>query len=84
MPHENHSLADVESELARNEGGCARFFVILVAVFLPLLNICNSVVYRTIGYRKMANRLLRISVVMKLVWGEWLLLVSCCLESQKR
>ena len=58
-----------ESEFARNEGGCARLFMILVAIFSPLLGICISVVYRTIGYRTMANRLLWISVVMLLVWG---------------
>ena len=43
--------------------------MILVAVFSPLLGICLSVVYRTIGYRTMANRLLWISIVMLLVWG---------------
>jgi hypothetical protein len=69
MPRDSHALAGAESEFARNEGGCARLFMILVAVFSPLLGICLSVVYRTIGYRTMANRLLWISVVMLLVWG---------------
>ncbi len=69
MPRDSHSLAGSESEFARNEGGCARLFMILVAVFSPLLGICLSVIYRTIGYRTMANRLLWISVVMLLVWG---------------
>ncbi|MXZ42857.1 MAG: hypothetical protein F4Z18_14120 [Caldilineaceae bacterium SB0666_bin_21] len=64
-----HSLDVPETNFARNEGGCARLFMILVAVFSPLLGICISVVYRTIGYRTMANRLLWISVVMLLVWG---------------
>ena len=69
MPRDSHSLADSESEFARNEGGCARLFMILVAVFSPLLGICISVIYRIIGYRTMANRLLWISVVMLVVWG---------------
>ncbi len=69
MPRDSHTLAGVESEFARNEGGCARLFMILVAVFSPLLGICISVVYRTMGYRTMANRLLWISIVMLLVWG---------------
>ncbi len=69
MPRDGHSLAGAESEFARNEGGCARLFMFLVAVFSPLLGICLSIVYRTIGYRTMANRLLWISVVMLLVWG---------------
>ena len=69
IPRDGHSLADAEAEFARNEGGCARLFMILVAVFSPLLGICLSVIYRTIGYRTMANRLLWISVVMLLVWG---------------
>ncbi|MXZ24242.1 MAG: hypothetical protein F4Y80_05125 [Caldilineaceae bacterium SB0665_bin_21] len=69
IPRASHSLASAESEFARNEGGCARLFMILVAVFSPLLGICISVVYRTMGYRTMANRLLWISVVMLLVWG---------------
>ncbi|MCY3658747.1 MAG: hypothetical protein OXG36_06980 [Caldilineaceae bacterium] len=69
MSRDNHSLAGPESEFARNEGGCARLFMILVAVSSPLLGICISVVYRTIGYRTMANRLLWVSVVMLLVWG---------------
>lgn len=69
IPRASHSLASAESEFARNEGGCARLFMILVAVFSPLLGICISIVYRIIGYRTMANRLLWISVVMLLVWG---------------
>lgn len=69
MQHGQHAPDGAESEFARNEGGCARLFMILVAVFSPLLGICLSVVYRTIGYRTMANRLLWISVVMLLVWG---------------
>ena len=64
-----HSLDVPEANFARNEGGCARLIMILVAVSSPLLGICISVVYRTIGYRTMANRLLWISVVMLLVWG---------------
>ena len=59
-----HSLDVPEANFARNEGRCARFFMILVAVSSPLLGICISVVYRIIGYRTMANRLLWISVVM--------------------
>ena len=69
MQHGQHAPDGAEAEFARNEGGCARLFMILVAVFSPLLGICVSVVYRTIGYRTMANRLLWISVVMLLVWG---------------
>ncbi len=69
MPRDSHSLAGAESEFARNEGGCARLFMILVAIFSPMLGICISIVYRIIGYRTMANRLLWISVVMLLVWG---------------
>ena len=69
MPRDSQSLAGSESEFARNEGGCARLFMILVAVFSPMLGICISIVYRIIGYRTMANRLLWISVVMLLVWG---------------
>ncbi len=69
VQHGQHAPDGAESEFARNEGGCARLFMILVAVFSPLLGICVSVVYRTIGYRTMANRLLWISVVMLLVWG---------------
>lgn len=69
VQHGQHAPDGAESEFARNEGGCARLFMILVAVSSPLLGICISVVYRTIGYRTMANRLLWISVVMLLVWG---------------
>ena len=53
-----------QSEFARNEGGCARVFMFLVAIIAPWLSICVSVVYRTIGYRTMARRLLWFSVVM--------------------
>ena len=69
MQHGQHVPDGVESKFARNEGGCARLFMILVAVSSPLLGICISVVYRTIGYKTMANRLLWVSVVMLLVWG---------------
>lgn len=62
-----HFLDVPESNFARNEGGCARIFLILLAIISPLLAITISVVYRTIGYRSMANRLLWLSLAILLL-----------------
>ena len=58
------SPPDQEPEFERNEGGCARLFLTLLAIVSPLLAICISIVYRTIGYRTMANRLLWLSIII--------------------
>lgn len=57
----------VQSDFATNEGGCARLFLIVLAVLSPLLGITVSIVYRTMGYAKMATMLLRISLVILLL-----------------
>ncbi len=62
-----HSLDASEPNFARNEGGCARVFLILLAIASPLLAIVVSVIYRTIGYRSMANRLLWLSLAILLL-----------------
>ncbi|GEM_PF-5738346 len=62
-----HSLDVSEPNFARNEGGCARVFLILLAIASPLLAIVVSVIYRTIGYRSMANRLLWLSLAILLL-----------------
>ncbi len=63
MQHSQPAPDGSEPNFARNEGGCARVFLILLAIVSPLLAIVVSVVYRTIGYRSMANRLLWLSIV---------------------
>ncbi len=50
-----------------DEGGCARLFMALLALFIPFLGIAFSIMYRVMGYRKMANRLLWISVTVLLL-----------------
>ena len=63
-PQFQHSQSVSEADFARNEGGCARFFMIVLAIVSPLLGICFSVIYRTVGYKSMANKLLWISIVV--------------------
>lgn len=61
----------------QNEGGCARFFMGVLAIFSPILGIAFSIIYRAMGNKEMANRLLAISLVVMglslvfvfLVWG---------------
>ena len=67
MQHSQRTPNGSEPNFARNEGGCARVFLILLAIASPLLAIVVSVVYRTIGYRSMANRLLWLSIVILLL-----------------
>jgi len=64
MQHSQRTPDGSEPNFSRNEGGCARVFLILLAIASPLLAIVVSVVYRTIGYRSMANRLLWLSIVI--------------------
>ena len=51
-PSSQSAPSGQEPEFARNEGGCARLFLTLLAIVSPLLAICISIVYRTIGYKQ--------------------------------
>ena len=62
---EHHSSnSRLQSNSAQDEGGCAQLFMMVLAFLSPILGIAFSIVYRAMGNKPMANRLLAISLVM--------------------